>query len=332
MATLRYIGSKKTLMDWLLEHFDVENLSSFAEPMAGTGIVSSTIAKLKPTTAVFANDICMYSSTLLSSLLKPFDQSAYDRYHRLISDESCLAKGFVYSTYGEEGSSRLYFNAFNAQRIDGARILINAAEDIDQNTKNALIATVMMGADKVANTTGVYVAFLKKFKNSSAAKIGFPHLTSTTFANGNVFNGDALDFIERIPKVDLMYLDPPYTNRGYCTYYHVLETIALYDSPTVRGVTGLREDDLSKNGDLYKKTTALKYFKKLFESAVKKTKVLAMSYSSDSIVNIDVISELLSTYGTLAVHKKEYKKYVSQVDQEGAEDGVTEYLLMLTVH
>jgi adenine-specific DNA-methyltransferase len=118
------------------------------------------------------------------------------------------------------------------------------------------------------------------------------------------------------------------TIRGYCTYYHILETIALYDEPQIRGITGLRHDDQSKNGDLYKKTTALKYFTTLFNAVAKKCRRFIMSYSSDSICDINVLSDLLKTKGKVELKTKDYRKYVSQEDQLGADNGVVEYLLI----
>lgn len=35
-----------------------------------------------------------------------------------------------------------------------------------------------------------------------------------------------------------LYLDPPYNARQYMSNYHVLETIALYDYPELKGKTG----------------------------------------------------------------------------------------------
>ena len=32
---------------------------------------------------------------------------------------------------------------------------------------------------------------------------------------------------------DILYLDPPYTKNQYSVQYHMLETIALYDNPTI---------------------------------------------------------------------------------------------------
>ena len=50
--------------------------------------------------------------------------------------------------------------------------------------------------------------------------------------NNEVYNEDINHLIHRIHG-DILYLDPPYNARQYCTNYHVLETICLRDNPEV---------------------------------------------------------------------------------------------------
>ena len=46
---------------------------------------------------------------------------------------------------------------------------------------------------------------------------------------------------------DIAYVDPPYNQRQYVPNYHVLETIARYDSPALKGVTGMRPYDSQRS-------------------------------------------------------------------------------------
>lgn len=55
---------------------------------------------------------------------------------------------------------------------------------------------------------------------------------------------------------DILYLDPPYTKNQYSVQYHLLETIALYDNPEIKGVTGARDtsglsSNFSKSGNVH---------------------------------------------------------------------------------
>ena len=54
--------------------------------------------------------------------------------------------------------------------------------------------------------------------------------------------------IELIKEIegDILYLDPPYNARQYGANYHLLNTIAKYDSFSTKGKTGLRDYQKSK--------------------------------------------------------------------------------------
>ena len=54
-----------------------------------------------------------------------------------------------------------------------------------------------------------------------------------------VHNGTIEDLINSISG-DILYLDPPYTQNQYSVQYHLLETIAKYDYPKIKGKGGLR--------------------------------------------------------------------------------------------
>ena len=54
------------------------------------------------------------------------------------------------------------------------------------------------------------------------------------------FNQNANDLAFSISG-DILYIDPPYNHRQYAPNYHLLETIAKYDNPKIKGVTGLRD-------------------------------------------------------------------------------------------
>lgn len=63
---------------------------------------------------------------------------------------------------------------------------------------------------------------------------------------GKAYNQDINRLIRDI-KGDVLYLDPPYNSRQYCSNYHVLETIARYDNPVLSGKTGLRDSSDQKS-------------------------------------------------------------------------------------
>ena len=98
---------------------------------------------------------------------------------------------------------------------------------------------------------------------------------------------------------DVAYFDPPYTKRQYAAYYHLLETIAVGDSPDVVGVTGLRPWQ-SLASDFCYKTKALKAISTLV--AATPARRILLSYSSEGHVTLDALREALSAHGEVKVH------------------------------
>lgn len=59
------------------------------------------------------------------------------------------------------------------------------------------------------------------------------------FAENEVYNEETNSLVRRI-EGDIAYIDPPYTVTQYVSAYHMLDTIAKYDSPNIKGVGGKR--------------------------------------------------------------------------------------------
>ena len=107
------------------------------------------------------------------------------------------------------------------------------------------MASLLESADKVANTASVYGAYLKHIKKSAQKDLKIePALFSQTKNIHKVFNRSANDLIKEI-EGDILYLDPPYNTRQYGANYHLLNTIAKYDSFVPKGKTGLRNYEKS---------------------------------------------------------------------------------------
>ena len=139
-------------------------------------------------------------------------------------------------------------------------------------------------------------------------------------------NGQAL--VERL-SCDVLYMDPPYNHRQYCANYHVLETIARYDEPVLKGVTGLRPQDDQKS-DFCMKRRALP----ALEEMVKKTSAqyVFLSYNSEGIMGKDEILQTMGQYGQVDLMTRDYQRFRADVDRENRvykADQVEEYLFCL---
>ena len=249
---MNYIGSKYSLMDFLTTTIaDVAGTNTkgkvFADLFAGTGVVGKTFKEQGY--RVISNDIQYYSYVLNKHLIEnvpPLSVDIVDSLNQLSGTE-----GFIYKNYcAGSGSGRQYFTDQNGMKCDSIRIELERLKncgDIDEAQYYYLLASLINSIDKYANTASVYGAFLKQVKKSAAKEF---ELELLPIVDGDkeskAYNENISNVIQRIGG-DILYLDPPYNTRQYCTNFHVLETIARYDSPELKGKTGLRDYSSQKS-------------------------------------------------------------------------------------
>ncbi len=308
---MNYIGSKNKLSSWILEV--VENtiqqpLSErvFCDLFAGTGIVGRTFKPLVK--QVIANDIEFYSFILLKNYIENHQEiPSAENYIRQLN-KLAGKKGFIAEEYGENGKAeRLFFSEKNAEKIDACRQQIEtwkASEEISENLYYFLLASLLESADKVANTASVYGAFLKKIKTSAAKELVIQPAEFVATENAHrVFQEDANKLIQQI-EGDILYLDPPYNARQYGANYHLLTTIAKYDTFAPKGKTGLR--DYYKSVYCKRKEVAAE-----FEELIKKAKFsyIFLSYNNEGLMPPEVIKTIMSKYGKYSLATKNYQRF-----------------------
>lgn len=116
-----------------------------------------------------------------------------------------------------------------------------------------------------------------------------------------------------------MYIDPPYNSEQYLPNYHILETIAKYDYPEIYGKTGLRPYDKQKSKYCMKRHV-LNVFDNLIANA--NFKHIIISYSTDGILSIDELENLLKKYSmndSYQLYDIQYRKYKSVHKQESSD-------------
>jgi len=99
-----------------------------------------------------------------------------------------------------------------------------------------------------------------------------------------VTRGDALQVVKRraFGGVTVAYADPPYTKDQYSRYYHVYETMYLYDYPASVGVGRYRGDRLSTEFSILSKVTDA--FGRLFSALAARRIVLVLSYPENGLL------------------------------------------------
>lgn len=314
---MNYIGSKYSLLNFIEESIDSVvgkefNAGIFADLFAGTGTVG-TLFKKKGY-SIISNDIQYYSYVLNKHFIEntpPMDMSRFIYLNDLKGIE-----GFVYKNYcAGSGSERNYFTDDNGKKCDAIRSEIERLyknKKITDNEYYYLLASLIDGIDKYANTASVYGAFLKHIKKSAIKSFVYELLPLIDGAKNNtVYNEDINELINNV-NGDILYLDPPYNARQYCTNYHVLETIARYDNPELHGVSGLRDYNDQKS-KFCSKRTVLNEFEYLIKNA--KFKYIFLSYNNEGLMSLEDIKNIMSKYGKYDLFKQEYKRFKADVEK-----------------
>jgi adenine-specific DNA-methyltransferase len=306
---MNYIGSKSKLSQFIktVIHETVGTTKNkvFAELFGGTGIIGRNFKQ--EVKKIIMNDVEPYSYILMRNYIgntKPFE------YLHLIEELNLLEgrKGFIYQHYCMGGKAeRQYFSDHNGKKIDAIRMKIeewNFSKRITQNQYYFLLASLLESADKVANTASVYGAFLKKVKPSAQKEMLLqPALFLESKAKAIVHNDDANELIKKISG-DILYLDPPYNERQYGANYHLLNTIALYDTFIPNGKTGLRSYYRSP---YCQKGKVAGVFEDLIRNA--DFKYIFLSYNNEGLLSDTIIQKIMSKYGTYSLRKKKYQRF-----------------------
>jgi adenine-specific DNA-methyltransferase len=312
----KYIGSKHRLLGFLTKIIDtaIESIGTFIDGFSGTGVVAQHFATRAD--CVIANDI-LYSNYVINRgfLTSSPSNMDLDKIENFICALNQLkpVEGYAYQSYGGT-----YFSHENAGIIDAIRVEIESYLLSGRCTKQeyyVLLTSLLFAADKVGNTVGQYDAFLKHLGEAAYDDQGRHKVDSNVYKrlqlkvpairNSHycmVFNEDLNDLIRWI-EGDVLYLDPPYNNRQYVDCYHVLENIARWNKPPLRGKTMKFERSQLKS--LYsQKRRCRSALANLVEAA--RADHIFLSYNSEGILSHEELMEILESRGRVQFYKESY--------------------------
>jgi adenine-specific DNA-methyltransferase len=342
---MNYIGSKHTLLPFIEEVF--RKISDGSERtvcdiFAGAGAVGRHFKKSG--LQVIANDFQYYAYTLNRAYIEINEEPGFVGLRLEYKNEfaklgavtgspagQALAfvnslprrQGFIAKNYSPAGN-RFYYTKENAEKADAIRQAIEgwlAQKIITEDEYFYLLGSLLEAIDQVANTASVYGAFLKKFKSSALKPLTLKPLTLYNHVTGcRAFQRDANELIDEI-ECDALYLDPPYNHRQYGANYHVLETIAAYDNPTLTGVTGMRDYPRSRYCRPKEAAEALEH---LVVNA--RAKHILMSYNDEGVLSFDEVRRILGLRGRPQTFQTEYNRFKADNNREYKRDVTVEYL------
>jgi adenine-specific DNA-methyltransferase len=205
----------------------------------------------------------------------------------------------------------MFFTIDNANRIDYIHARIEAL-DLNDSDRMFLQASLIVSADSVSNVPAVYGCYLKAFKaKATAPLVLIPIHTSTTppAPGSRMLNQDILTPTDIV--FDAVYVDPPYNQRQYSKNYFPLNVIAMSSdqqstlAPT--GKTGIPQNCFLSPFCQVKRVEDA--FRKMMSSL--QSEWVFVSYSSEGLISKDTLTSILSEFGEVTLHEREYKRFKS---------------------
>lgn len=325
---MRYIGNKTRLLPFILRTLNKGGIAvgSVHDAFAGTASVSRALKARG--WRVHSSDLLVSSyvfqrAYVVADCADPLLGEMARELAALGPRESFISRHFS-PAGGSESEGRMYFTPANAGRIDAAREELESwrkAGKVDEDNYYLLLAAIIEGADRVANTAGVYASYMKQWQPNARRAFGVaPEVPVKGAQPARAHLMDAIEAAKSIGEVDLLYIDPPYNSRQYVAYYHIPEILArgwTESAPAIRGKVGLLAGEEGRSQWSHGRRVQ-KLFSALL-SATTATHAL-VSFNSEGHMPPEVLLSLLTTAsadGNVSHFSQRYRRYRADSDREG---------------
>ena len=314
----RYLGNKYKLLSFIKETINSEcgAFDSLFDVFAGTGAVASDYLDKK----IITNDI-LYSNYI--SHIAWFKKAKFDKkkLQEIIDSYNAITEinedNYMSLTFGDT-----FFSNFVCRKIGFIRedieIKFNNGE-INEKERAILITSLLYSMDKIANTCGHYDAYRKGAKLPQEITLQMLDVPTNTSSKNKFYNCDSNELASKV-VCDVAYLDPPYNSRQYSDAYHLLENVARWNKPKVKGVARkMNRDNLKSDYCLSSATAA-------FEDLIEKLqcKYIILSYNntannandrSNAKISDEDIIRILSKKGEVKIFSQKYRAFTAGKSQ-----------------
>lgn len=341
---VKYIGSKKKLIPYILDAIKDIPIGQMLDPFTGTTRVSQAFRKAG--WSVCAGDLSWASEAYASLFLTttPADiqilQTYVDELNALEGKDGWITESYCDVEATDGGIVRVW-KPKNGRRADAIRDTIEewlTTERIDRLTSLRLIALLILAMDSVDSTVGVQQAYLKDWaaRADNDLRLSVPD---------DIVEGPVASFVPgsclevTYPNSTLAYLDPPYSSHSYATYYHIWDSITRWDKPDICLKTNRRKDRTKEYFDTSMKSSwnSKREVYTSFESLLERLPVqyVLLSYSNESLLSLSQLETILKKYKSYKVQEIDYKRNImSQIgnanlyDKERKSENI-EYLILV---
>jgi adenine-specific DNA-methyltransferase len=315
---IKYLGSKRLLVPRIVAIVRaLPRVRSVLDLFSGTSRVG--IALKLAGLRVIANDHLSFAHALATCYVQA-DRDVWQRdAERLVAELDRMpgAPGWFTETYCERTR---FFRPENGARIEAIRDAI-AAMRAAPELEAILLTALLEAADRVDSTTGVQMAFLKRWAPRALQPLALrvPELTPRgAHGRSEAHCADALRFAGEA-AADVAYVDPPYNQHSYLGNYHVWETLVRWDRPALFGRVCKRDDVRTRKSAFNSKPAAAGAFAELIGRL--RARWVVVSFSDEGYLTRAQIEQVLAARGEVAVLSRGYPRYVGAKIGIHAPDG-----------
>jgi adenine-specific DNA-methyltransferase len=303
---IKYLGSKRALLPVILEAVRGLPGRTVLDVFSGTARVGHALKGAGY--RVIACDHNTYAAALARCYVQADREDLLGDSERLVAEFNALPGRAGYFTETFCVRSR-YVQPRNGERIDAIRERI-AALGLEPELEAVMLVSLMEAADRVDSTTGVQMAYLKRWsaRSHNDLELRVPRILPRAGAGkGEAHCVDALEAAEM--EADIAYIDPPYNQHSYLGNYHVWETLARWDKPEVYGVACKRVD-VRERTSVFNSRTRCEGALRALLGAVRAPSVV-VSFSDEGFVGRARMEELLGErWAHVTTLEREHRRYV----------------------
>jgi len=304
---IKYLGSKRTLLPEILAAVRaVPGARTVVDLFSGTSRVGHALKG--DGYRVLANDHLAFAFALARCYVEADREEVGRDAERLVAELNALPGSPGYFTENFCVRSR-FFQPRNGERVDAIREAIRR-KHLPQALEAVLLVSLMEAADRVDSTTGVQMAYLKRWapRAWNDLELRVPALLPRARkGRGRAYCLDALEAGREL-AADVAYVDPPYNQHSYLGNYHVWETLVRWDAPEVYGTACKRVDCRERRSPFNSRRAFLPALSRLLASV--RAPVLVVSFSDEGFVAKSELEAILRARGEVHVIEREYKRYV----------------------
>jgi adenine-specific DNA-methyltransferase len=330
---VKYAGSKLKILPSILQLSEKVGAQTVLDGFSGTTRVSQALAQNGY--CVLSNDVAVWSEFFATCYLrakKPL--SYYDELINYLNSVTPIEGWFTenYGGYPNDGNAiqsdglKKPWQIHNTMKLDGIREEIDQLE-LDFADKAVAVTSLILALDKVDNTLGHFVSYLKEWsaRSFNDLTLKVPNIIQSQGSH-SVSRQDIFS-VAKDTEADISYFDPPYGSNNekmppsrvrYNSYYHLWTTICLNDKPKLFGKARRRIDssdlaspsvfeDFRRNED--GEFFAVKAIEKVIE--ITSSRWIILSYSSGGRATAEELNSVMKKNGELLdVVELDYKRNV----------------------